>query len=349
MQLFFIRSLIFLLLCFILINYFFLPPNPYVTNTEFFDGKKFSNYVVKDPPSITDKINFLLKPTPNQPSFHPYMPIRSQQLKPPKEHVKLSFINHSSWLIQYPKLTILIDPIFSNRVSPLAFMGAKRLHSLPLDIEDLPTINILFISHNHYDHLDKESVKIIINRDNPICVSGIGTEHLLSKWGCKKAFSLNWFETYPYADNILLTFTPAHHTSGRWFFDNDMALWGGLIVNYQNKHTLYYAGDSAYSFIFEFIHQDFPSIDLSILPIGAQESESIHNHIKMNSFQAVEAHKILKSKQSLATNWGTFQFTKAPIFQAIQDLKTAKETHHISDESFIHLIPGQQFLSPFKY
>ena len=69
----------------------------------------------------------------------------------------------------------------------------------------------------------------------------------------------------------------------------------------------------------------------------------------MNSFQAVEVHKILKSQQRIATNWGTFQFTKAPIFQAIQDLKTAKETHHISDESFIHLIPGQQFLSPFKY
>ena len=119
---------------------------------------------------------------------------------------------------------------------------------------------------------------------------------------------------------------------------------GGLVIHYKNQHTTYYSGDTAYSDIFQLIAQRFPKIDVSILPISG-ESHYLSSQSHATPLESVHIHKDLSSKQSLASNWGTYQLTKDDFYQPIKDLANAKQQLDVMDQSFIHLIPGQQFLS----
>jgi N-acyl-phosphatidylethanolamine-hydrolysing phospholipase D len=221
----------------------------------------------------------------------------------------ITWLGHDTMLIKAGKLWILTDPVFSQYATPTPPLGPKRLVQLPLDIKDLPHIDIVLISHDHYDHLDLQTVRTLAKQKNgsPLFLTGLG----LKSWfkanvGEAKVEELNWWGEIKLG-NAEFVFVPAHHSSGRTFTSKNTTLWGGWVVEYASK-KFYFAGDTAYETeLFKQILEKVGQIDLAALPIGAYTPRNLMRFEHMNPEEAVQAHIDLKPVKSIAVHWGTFQ------------------------------------------
>lgn len=218
--------------------------------------------------------------------------------------LKIYFINHSSFLIQIDNLNILTDPVFSYRISPVSFLGSRRVILPGIKKQNLPKIDFILISRSHYDHLDAAFIRWICNRDNPKIFTGLGVGDILQTDNYKE---LKWWEETKFK-NISITFTPAQHCSQRRLFSINKDLWGSFVI--KNKDTiLYFAGDSGYGPHFKEIRNKFKKIDISFLPIGGHMADRHINYIHMCPEDALRAHNDLGSLYSLGMHWGTFQLS----------------------------------------
>jgi L-ascorbate metabolism protein UlaG (beta-lactamase superfamily) len=270
----------------------------------------------------------------------------------PKEHnfklfdniqenqVSVTFINHSSFLLQFDSLNILTDPVFSKRVSPFSWVGPKRARKSGIEINQLPRIDIVIISHNHYDHLDIKSLKEINKKFKPIFIIPIGNSKLMTSNGISNFKELHWWQTAIFSDDLRVCFTPAQHFSNRGLFDKDKSLWGSYMITYKGQNV-YFGGDTGYADHFKKIAKHFKNISLSFLPIGAYEPRWFMRDVHTNPEDAVIAHLDLLSKLSIGMHFGTFQLTDEGINDPIYDLKDAIKKHNISSNSFISLGVGE--------
>ena len=241
------------------------------------------------------------------------------------------WINHSSFLIKTKKATFLTDPFFSKCCSPISFLGPKRKHKPALTIEDLPKIDYILISHNHYDHLDKKSLKKIISL-NPkvkIIVPQNNKKMFSKRWlqstgykAKKNVFELNWWENIKFDENIKITSVPAQHFSGRIIFDFNKTLWCGYVVeisenNPQKEKTtkkFYFCGDSGYNeYDFRKIGKKFEKIDLAIIPIGTYAPRWFMKPIHLNPKESVKVHVDVNSKMSIGMHYKTFCLSDEPM------------------------------------
>lgn len=247
------------------------------------------------------------------------------------DEIRVSFIGHATFLIQTQGLNIITDPLYSDRCSPFASAGPKRVAKPGIEFEKLPKIDLVLVSHNHYDHLDTETLAKLVEHSNPQIITPFGNEHPI-KGRAKNAEvkTLDWYENIEVAKNIKVHLEPAQHWSARGIFDVNKALWGTFIID-TPKGQILFIGDSGYGKeMFENIGKKFPNMRLSIIPIGAYEPRWFMSPIHMNPDEAVKTHIDLKSQHSIASHFATFQLTDEGYDKPRIALDEAKKEHGVS-------------------
>jgi L-ascorbate metabolism protein UlaG (beta-lactamase superfamily) len=223
-----------------------------------------------------------------------------EQVMPPvsSEEPRITWLGHSSFLIQLGGCNILTDPVFGNI---LAHVRKSPLGILP---EQLPPIDYVLISHNHRDHMDKASLEWLLDNRNPVFLVPVGTVLPLKNFHIMH--EKTWWQTFE-ADDVAFTFLPANHWSGSNLLDFRKALWGSWMITH-NGHSIYFAGDSAYGQHFKAIAAVFPSIEVALLPIGPETPHSKVKYSHMDAHEAVQAFIDLQAQSFIPMHWGTFRF-----------------------------------------
>ncbi len=251
-----------------------------------------------------------------------------------------TWISHSTVLLKIDGITLLTDPVFAHTIGPLPWLGMTRKTPPALKIESLPPIDIVLISHNHYDHLDVYSIKTLLTLYSPIVIAPLGNGALLKSLGCSRVIELDWWESFRATPLLNIVLTPALHWSRRTLLDTCQSLWGGFIV--QNPSLkIFFAGDTGYHGHFQKIFQKFGAMDFSLLPIGAYEPRWFMKNVHMNPSDAVQAHLDLQSKRSMGIHFGTFRLTDEGIDDPADELRKALDKAQVDPLSFIAPLLGQ--------
>ena len=269
--------------------------------------------------------------------FYPANPMSCDKSRP-----SALWIGHSTYIIQVNGLTFLTDPIFSLYCSPIHCRVFKRRQEPSIAIDDLPSIDCVLISHNHYDHLDEESVIHLHRRKSDIIWI---VPQKLSKWFKKRGIyavnELDWDQSYRLNLHCQITAVPAQHFSGRHLWDKNRTLWCGYIVESQNK-TFYFAGDTGYNPIdFKQIGKKWPAIDLCMIPIGAYVPQKFMQPVHISPDEAVKIHCDTGSRLSLGMHWKTFCLSEEPIDLPPYELYLAMKERGLAYETFLPIDPGQ--------
>ena len=258
-----------------------------------------------------------------------------------EEKIVVTHISHSTVLIQTGGYNILTDPIYSDSCSPVPYVVPNRVVKPGIKFTDLPKIDVVLISHDHYDHLDLPTIDRLIERDNPQFYLGLGVgRHLPEN---SKYQEMDWWEQSLFGDGLNIHFVPVQHFSGRSLFDRYATLWGGFVVEVKGK-KIYFGGDAGYSDYYVQTFNKFGPMDISFLPIGAYKPRSFMSYVHMDPKEAVQAHLDLRSKLSVGIHYGTFQLTAEPYGEPEQLLEDEKSKAGIGSEEFMALKFGQPLI-----
>lgn len=314
--------------------------------SDHFDGKKFFN---PGYPSKKSSLTILRwwwgrnrAPWPEHVENKPHSKVTTTI---PSNKIKVTFINHSTILIQTNKFNLLTDPIWSERASPFTWTGPKRIREPGLSFDKLPPIDAVLISHNHYDHLDIPTLQQLEKQFHPIFITPLGDKNLLNRNGISNVIEMDWWQQHKFNNDITITFLPALHWSARWLTDRYSTLWGSYGIDI-DKTKIYFAGDTGYTDNFKTIQKRWGKPDLAFLPIGAYLPEWIMKQNHLNPFEAVKAHLDLEARQSIAIHYGTFQLSDEAFDQPNSDLKKALKLNSLSDKQFLLLSEGESFILP---
>ncbi len=235
----------------------------------------------------------------------------------------VTFIQHATALLQTGGRNILTDPVWSERVGPFSRFGPKRHRAPGIRFEDLPPIDCILISHNHYDHFDKATLRRLWKRDRPAVFCPLGLGVLLRKLGYTDVHEMDWWEAQSWG-GFEVHCVPAQHFSARTPFDRNRTLWCGWVVQ-SGGEQVYCAGDTGFGPLFAAIAERFSAIRLALLPIGAFRPEWFMGPIHMTPEQAVEAHEIVRAAVSVAIHYGTFVLADDGLEEPAEQLRLALE------------------------
>lgn len=264
----------------------------------------------------------------------PIVPVDLKRIHNPPAR-QATWLGHSTFLIQVDGLTILTDPVFSDRVSPFSWVGPLRYTKPVIQAHELPKVDVVVVSHNHYDHLDLPSVEAIGNQ--ALWLVPLRNRELLESVGVTNVVELDWWETHTLGD-WTFTATPVQHWSARGLYDRLEALWSGW-VGERKGFRFYFAGDTGYNeHDFKETGAKFGSFDLALIPIGAYEPAWFMKTMHINPEEAVRIHQEVGSRLSLAIHWGTFPLTAEPPGEPPRRLKKAMKASGL-DESAFRAIP----------
>jgi L-ascorbate metabolism protein UlaG (beta-lactamase superfamily) len=273
-----------------------------------FDGKRFYN---PDAPQVRGLREFLRWKLTSRPEPSPSFISDVEPSIPPRRlegsRLRTTLVNHSTVLLQHQGYNILTDPIWSERASPLSWAGPRRRRKPGVSWENLPSIDAVLISHNHYDHLDLPTLRRLAARGNSTFVVPVGGARLLRSKNIGPAHELDWgqFVSLP---GFTIHCVPAQHFSSRGIYDRNMTLWCGYVIECQER-LIYFAGDTGFGPHFAQIREKFGPPHLALLPIGAYQPRWFMSPVHMAPDEAVRAHDILAAKTSIAIHHGTFQLT----------------------------------------
>ena len=247
------------------------------------------------------------------------------------------WIGHSTFLIKKNGVTILTDPIFSNRASPLRNIGPKRLIPPAIPLDELPSIDIVTVSHNHYDHLDIRSLKNL-SKNNPkaIFLVPAGDKKLLKRKKIKNVYDFDWWKSIEHK-GFEITFTPVQHWSKRSLFDRNKSLWGGWFFKHKD-YSFYHAGDTGYSKDFIDTKIKLGSPKYAFIPIGAYDPEWFMAESHVNPEDAVQIMLDLEAEKSFGMHWATFVLTDEDTIEPKIRLEKAMMEH--KDLEFTSVVPG---------
>ncbi|WP_077036129.1 MBL fold metallo-hydrolase [Pelomonas sp. KK5] len=272
----------------------------------------------------------------------------------------MTWIGHSTVLAQLGGLNVLTDPVFSERASPLSFIGPRRHQPPALSLSQLPRIDLVMVSHNHYDHLDEASVEVLARqRGGPPCFAvPLGLGDWLRRRGIRSFVELDWWQSHMMqtsAGTVELMLVPAQHWSARGIGDRMKTLWGGFALLAPDCH-LFFAGDTGYSRDFADIRRHLAGrqtaaqgggFDIALLPIGAYEPRWFMTEQHVNVEEALKIHADLGAKRSLGIHWGTFELTDEPLDEPPRQLEAQRRALGLPDDEFFTLAIGQtQLLAP---
>ena len=257
-------------------------------------------------------------------------------------------VGHATLLIQTAGLNILTDPVWSTRAGPLSFAGPKRVNAPGIAKEHLPPIDVILLTHNHYDHLDLATLAWLVGRDDPLIVTPLGNDTIvLKRLPAARLVTGDWGDVAGIANNVRVHFEPVHHWSARGVADRRMALWAGFVVETPGGHILH-VGDTGFheGRNFAATTEKHGGFRLAILPIGAYEPRWFMKGQHMNSDEAVRAFKLTGASMAVGHHWGTFQLTDEAIDAPLVALEQAHALHDIDPIRFPALWPGQSLEIP---
>ena len=260
----------------------------------------------------------------------------AHQLSSPPAAPQLTWIGHSSFLFQLDGLNVLTDPVFSERASPLPFAGPKRYTPAAMQVADLPPVDLVLISHNHYDHLDDASVRQLHQRFGSRCRFAVpsGLAGWFRRRGIDQLVELGWWQHTKLSEELEVFFVPAQHFSGRTAWDRNASLWGGWILRIGDYH-FYFAGDTGYGeSLFRTIGEVFAPIDLALLPIGAYDPRWFMSPVHVAPEEAVQIHLDVGAKRSVAMHWGTFVLTDEPMDEPPRRLRQVLQEKGLPEAAF---------------
>lgn len=256
-----------------------------------------------------------------------------------------TWIGHSTFLLRIAGVTILTDPVFAMHAGPFGRLGPRRVRAPAIPLAELPRIDIILQSHNHYDHLDPVALRSLVRRDAPAIVTPLGNRAYLPASARTGAVELDWWQGVGAVKGTKVTLVPAQHFSARTLWDRDRALWGGFVVELAGR-AVYFAGDSGYGPHFAEIGRRIPRIDLALLPIGAYEPRWFMGPVHVDPAQAVDAHRDLRAAQSIAMHFGTFQLTDEAIDAPPMELAAALRVKGIAADAFRVPTAGETVILP---
>lgn len=295
-------------------------------SSDHFDGKRFRNLDEGGDHGFFDLLRWqtgrLFKKRGAWSSYKNYPAAVAPPVRVDGGNLRVTFVGHATMLIQVGGVNILTDPVWSKRVSPLSFVGPKRVRPPGIRFEDLPPIHAVLISHNHYDHLDVPTLKRLAEAHQPRIFVGLGNNKLLKAKKISGATELDWWQSSELANGVRITSVPARHWSGRGIGDRNQTLWGGYVVE-SSAGTVYFAGDTGFGIHFERIAERFPVIRLALLPIGAHLPRWFMQANHMSPEDAVRAHQVLRPKTSLGIHFGTFPLADEGERQPVEELRQA--------------------------
>lgn len=290
-----------------------------------FDGKHFFWRAKPYKHNFIDLIKWkVLERRPNWPKHVPHIPVK----KPPSkidDKLRVTYIGHATLLIQSANLNILTDPQFSLRASPFSGFGPKRVQLPGVKISDLPPIDIVFVSHNHYDHLDIDSLRFLWKRDKPLIITPLGNDKIIRQVNPRINLQvMDWEESIPLSDDVICQLLPSQHWSARTIWDKNEALWGSACFKFDQKSVLF-LGDTGFDEkLFKKIKKVIdPYPDIVVLPIGSYEPRWFMSYAHMSPEEAWQAFQILEGQYLLPIHYDVFPLGDEPFGEALPRLKNA--------------------------
>jgi L-ascorbate metabolism protein UlaG (beta-lactamase superfamily) len=304
-----------------------------------FDGKRFYN---PDAPQAAGFLNLLRWQLTRRSEPSPAFVADVEQSTPPSRvegaELRTTLVNHSTVLLQQNGCNILTDPIWSERAGPVSWAGPRRRRKPGVAFDNLPAIDTVLISHNHYDHLDLPTLRRLAARNKSTFIVPVGVAQLLRSQNIGPVHELDWGGSV-----VLNGFTvhavPALHFSARGIFDRNTTLWCGYLIESQ-KRLVYFAGDTAFGAHFSQIREKFGSPHLALLPIGAYDPRWFMSSVHMAPDDAIRAHEILAARTSIGIHHGTFKLTDEGIDTP------AKLIHSLARPDFLVLKNGESAAIP---
>jgi L-ascorbate metabolism protein UlaG (beta-lactamase superfamily) len=322
-----------------------MPSDPGTPARDHFDGRRYFN------PTGANGLPFRAVPRMLREPRRPWpRHVAVEPRRPPVPaagEIVVTFIGQATFLIQTPDGNILTDPVWSTRASPIPFAGPRRVRAPGVAIADLPGIDVILLSHNHYDHCDTRTLRALARRfGQPLAVTPLGNRTILQKAGFRRITELDWWGTTT-AGALAVTLVPAQHFSGRGPFDRNRALWGGFHV-VTRGHSVLFAGDTGYGPHFQAMRARLGPPDLALLPIGAYEPRWFMKDIHLNPAEAVQAHRDLEARQSVGMHFGTFQLTPEAIDDPVIALAEALRAQGLPGDRFRTLEAGASLQLPLN-
>jgi L-ascorbate metabolism protein UlaG (beta-lactamase superfamily) len=265
--------------------------------------------------------------------------------KPPArvaDGVRVTFVGHASHLIQTGGLNILIDPVWSDRASPVAFAGPTRVRPPGIAFEDLPLIDVVLITHGHYDHLDVATLARLSQRGRPQIVAPLGHDATIRQGdAAANVAMLDWHHSAALNDKVKVTLVPTQHWTARGLYDRNKALWGGYIIE-TPAGRVYHITDTGYhDTLFHETRDRYGPFALAIIPVGAYEPRWFMRRQHVNPEEAVRVFQDCGAPLALAHHFGTFQLTDEAIDAPIEALRVACAEKGIAAQKFRVLDPGE--------
>lgn len=308
-----------------------------IEKTDHFDGRRFFNPTAATGQPLSAVVRMLREPRTPWPAR-----VDDQPQPPPGldgATAVVTFIGHSTFLIQTASGNILTDPMYSRRAGPLNLVGPRRVRQPAVRFDALPPISTVLLSHNHYDHCDLRTLGMLAECFDPIVVTPLGNASVVRSSGIRRVEELDWWQRAK-TSSLPIALTPAQHFAARSPLDRNRALWGGFVLMLGDVR-IFFAGDTAYAPFFRDVRQRFGRIDLALLPIGAYEPRWFMQAVHMNPAEAVQAHMDLGAAESVGMHFGTFQLTTEGIDEPLHALDDACRARSIPRSRFRTLAFGE--------
>ncbi len=311
--------------------------------SDHFDGTQFFNPGFPTDKSRADLFRFMVMegkekwPSSWPSPFRDVPPASSRRLR-------VTLIGHASYLVQVAGLNILLDPVYSERCSPFTFAGPKRVNPPGIAFDDLPKIHAVIVTHNHYDHLDTDTLSRLVARDAPRIVTPLGNDTIMRNHDAAVQAEIHdWGDRVELGAGVSAMLVPTAHWSARTLGDRRKALWASFVIDTPDGR-IYHVGDSGFANGMNFrAHRELGPFRLALLPIGAYEPRWFMETNHMNPADAVEAFRLLGAQHAIGHHWGTFQLTAEAVEAPEQALAAALQAADIAAERFVAFRPGQVF------
>jgi L-ascorbate metabolism protein UlaG (beta-lactamase superfamily) len=280
-------------------------------------------------------------PTENPSTFANLLPTAAEPGK-----LRSTLIGHATFLVQVNGLNILIDPVFSERASPFQFAGPKRVNAPGIAFDKLPKIDVVLVTHGHYDHLDLNSIGLASKTFSPRIICPLANDAIMASTisGRDKAEAIDWWQSVDLGQGVKVHLVPSYHWSARGLTDRRKSLWGSFVITSPGG-TLYHIGDTGYGDgqFSKDVAKNFGAIALAHIPIGAYEPRWFMKEQHVNPEEAVQILRDCGAAQAIGHHWGTFQLTNEAIEAPEQDLAKALAAASIAPDRFQAFRPGQSF------
>lgn len=274
--------------------------------TDHFDGERFQTQRRAEAKGAGDFLRWRLEREPGPWSeYHDVPPGPPPPRRVGRGALRVTWVNHATVLVQMDGLNFLTDPIWSYRGSPVSWVGPHRVRPPGLRMRDLPPIDVVLVSHNHYDHLDMPTIRTLASRHHPRIFAGLGNRKLFVREGVGGAEDFEWWESARVGHGVRVTAVPAEHFSGRGLCDRDATLYAGWAIR-GTAGAVYFAGDTGWGPHFAQVRERIGDIRLAILPIGAYLPRWFMKDKHISPEEAVRAHQTLGARTSVAMHFGTF-------------------------------------------